>query len=118
MTKGQTLRVSSSELRLRELFAGGFGNPLRVPIMIAAGFLVAAAGCGIDEQVHNAALKDRDAQKQKLAESQNALEMFTDCSPSNLAVNSSGDKFVWKVSATVSHNFDATWQFADRSILH
>ena len=25
-------------------------------------------GCGIDEQVHNAALKDRDAQKQKLAE--------------------------------------------------
>ena len=31
-------------------------------------------GCGIDEQVHNAALKDRDEQKQKLAESQNALE--------------------------------------------
>ena len=32
------------------------------------------SGCGIDEQVHNAALKDRDEQKQKLAESQNALE--------------------------------------------
>ena len=32
------------------------------------------SGCGIDEQVHNAALKDRDAQKQKLAETQTALE--------------------------------------------
>src|SRR4051812_5177227 len=31
-------------------------------------------GCGVDEQVHNAALKDRDAQKQKLAETQTALE--------------------------------------------
>ena len=29
-------------------------------------------GCGVDEQVHNAALKDRDAQKQKLAETQSA----------------------------------------------
>ena len=42
--------------------------------LLAAGFLVAAAGCGIDEQVHNAALKDRDAQKQKLAETNDALE--------------------------------------------
>ena len=33
-----------------------------------------AAGCGIDEKVHNAALKDRDAQKQKLAETQTALD--------------------------------------------
>jgi len=40
---------------------------------LAAGFLVATAGCGIDEQVHNAALKDRDAQKQKLAETTDAL---------------------------------------------
>ena len=31
-------------------------------------------GCGVDEQVHNAALKDRDAQKQKLAETQSALD--------------------------------------------
>src|SRR4051812_28857973 len=31
-------------------------------------------GCGVDEQVHNAALKDRDAQKQKLAETQAALD--------------------------------------------
>jgi chemotaxis protein MotB len=31
-------------------------------------------GCGIDEEVHNAALKDRDAQKQKLAETQQALD--------------------------------------------
>ncbi len=51
MTKGQTLLAT-----------------------LAAGFLVAAAGCGIDEQVHNAALKDRDAQKQKLAETNDALE--------------------------------------------
>ena len=50
MTKGQTLLAA-----------------------LAAGFLVAAAGCGIDEQVHNAALKDRDAQKQKLAETNDAL---------------------------------------------
>jgi chemotaxis protein MotB len=33
-----------------------------------------AVGCGIDEEVHNAALKDRDAQKQKLAEAQTELE--------------------------------------------
>jgi chemotaxis protein MotB len=52
MTKGQTLRA----------------------VALAAGFLAAAAGCGIDEQVHNAALKDRDAQKQKLAETNDALE--------------------------------------------
>jgi chemotaxis protein MotB len=32
------------------------------------------SGCGIDEEVHNAALKDRDAQKQKLAETQTALD--------------------------------------------
>jgi chemotaxis protein MotB len=43
-------------------------------IAVAAGFLLAAAGCGIDEQIHNAALKDRDEQKQKLAETTNALE--------------------------------------------
>ena len=49
MTKGQTLLAT-----------------------LAVGFL--AAGCGIDEQVHNAALKDRDAQKQKLAETNDALE--------------------------------------------
>src|SRR4029453_9257836 len=32
------------------------------------------SGCGIDEEVHNAALKDRDAQKQKLSETQSALD--------------------------------------------
>ena len=51
MTKGQTLLAA-----------------------LVAGCLVAAAGCGIDEQVHNAALKDRDAQKQKLAETNDALD--------------------------------------------
>jgi len=33
----------------------------------------ALAGCGIDEQVYNAAVKDRDAQKQKLADTQSDL---------------------------------------------
>ena len=32
------------------------------------------AGCGIDEEVHNAMIKDRDAQKQKLAEAQADLD--------------------------------------------
>ena len=31
---------------------------------------ISGAGCGIDESVHNAALKDRDEQKQKLAATQ------------------------------------------------
>ena len=30
-------------------------------------YAISTAGCGIDEEVHNAALKDRDAQKAKLA---------------------------------------------------
>jgi chemotaxis protein MotB len=32
------------------------------------------AGCGVDQEVYDAALKDRDQQKQKLAEAQNAIE--------------------------------------------
>jgi chemotaxis protein MotB len=43
--------------------------------LLVASVATLGSGCGVDEQVHNAALKDRDAQKQKLAESQNALEM-------------------------------------------
>jgi chemotaxis protein MotB len=42
--------------------------------LLVATVATIGTGCGIDEQVHNAALKDRDEQKQKLAESQNALE--------------------------------------------
>jgi len=42
--------------------------------LMVATIATVGTGCGIDEQVHNAALKDRDAQKQKLAQSQNALE--------------------------------------------
>jgi len=42
--------------------------------LLVATIATLGSGCGIDEQVHNAALKDRDAQKQKLAESQSALE--------------------------------------------
>src|SRR4029079_17296385 len=33
--------------------------------MMVAGVATMGSGCGIDEEVHNAALKDRDAQKQK-----------------------------------------------------
>ena len=36
--------------------------------------VMTGSGCGIDEEVHNAALKDRDAQKQKLSETQTALD--------------------------------------------
>ncbi len=39
-----------------------------------AALATALCGCGVDENVHNAALKDRDAQKQKLAETTAALE--------------------------------------------
>jgi chemotaxis protein MotB len=42
-------------------------------VMVAA-VATTGAGCGVDQEVHNAALKDRDAQKQKLAETQAALE--------------------------------------------
>ena len=35
---------------------------------------VGAAGCGVDEQVYNAAVQDRDAQKQKLAATQTDLD--------------------------------------------
>jgi chemotaxis protein MotB len=41
---------------------------------MVAGMATVGAGCGIDEDVHNAVLKDRDAQKQKLAETQSALD--------------------------------------------
>lgn len=36
--------------------------------------VMGAAGCGVDETVYNAAVKDRDAQTQKLNETQNGLE--------------------------------------------
>jgi chemotaxis protein MotB len=42
-------------------------------VMVAA-LATTGTACGVDEQVHNAALKDRDAQKQKLAETQTALD--------------------------------------------
>src|SRR6478609_4598274 len=42
--------------------------------MMVATLATIGTGCGIDEEVHNAALKDRDAQKQKLAETQTALD--------------------------------------------
>ena len=35
---------------------------------------IGAAGCGVDEQVYNAAVQDRDAQKQKLAATQTDLD--------------------------------------------
>ena len=42
--------------------------------LLVATVATLGSACGIDEQVHNAALKDRDAQKQKLAETQTALD--------------------------------------------
>jgi chemotaxis protein MotB len=44
---------------------------MRRRILVLAAVL---AGCGVDEQVYNAAVKDRDAQKQKLADTQSELE--------------------------------------------
>jgi chemotaxis protein MotB len=43
-----------------------------VPMALAG--LFALGGCGVDEEIHNAALKDRDLQRQKLTESSDALE--------------------------------------------
>ena len=45
------------------------------PILPVVTFVavLAGGGCGIDETVYNAAVKDRDAQKHQLAETQNAL---------------------------------------------
>ena len=45
-----------------------------VAALMVATVATVGSGCGIDEEVHNAALKDRDAQKQKLAETQTALD--------------------------------------------
>ena len=45
-----------------------------VAALMVATVATVGSGCGIDEEVHNAALKDRDAQKQKLAETQSALD--------------------------------------------
>jgi chemotaxis protein MotB len=42
--------------------------------ILVATVAAVGAGCGIDEDVHNAVLKDRDAQKQKLSETQAALD--------------------------------------------
>lgn len=47
------------------------GTVLLAAALAAGGAL--AAGCGVDEQVHAAALKDRDQQKQMLAETQTEL---------------------------------------------
>ena len=40
----------------------------------AAVAAISVAGCGVDENVHNAVVKDRDAQKQKLADTQAELD--------------------------------------------
>ncbi|HEX3698796.1 MAG TPA: OmpA family protein [Polyangia bacterium] len=41
---------------------------------VALALALSAGACGVDKEVYNAALRDRDDQKQKLAETQNALE--------------------------------------------
>src|SRR5262245_43824015 len=45
-----------------------------VASLLVATIATLGSGCGIDEEVHNAALKDRDAQKEKLAVTQSALD--------------------------------------------
>jgi chemotaxis protein MotB len=49
-------------------------SPFTFLVLAAALAASSTVGCGIDEEVHNAALKDRDAQKLKLAETQSELE--------------------------------------------
>ncbi len=44
------------------------------PVLLAASLAFSAAACGVNEDVYNAAVKDRDQQKQKLAETQKALD--------------------------------------------
>ncbi len=44
------------------------------PVLLAASLAVGAAACGVNEDVYNAAVKDRDQQKEKLAETQKALD--------------------------------------------
>ena len=49
--------------------------PLSLPVSLILGLAAAlGSGCGVDENLYNAAVKDRDSQKQKLAETQTALE--------------------------------------------
>jgi hypothetical protein len=50
-------------------FAGGIACTT-----VALTLALAPAGCGVDQEVYDAALKDRDQQKQKLAEAQAADE--------------------------------------------
>ena len=44
------------------------------PTLLAVSLAFGAAACGVDENVYNAAVKDRDQQKEKLAETQKALD--------------------------------------------
>jgi chemotaxis protein MotB len=58
-------------MKMRSRLVGAFAGTA-----LGAGFLLAAtpmiAGCGVDQQIYDAAVKDRDQQKQKLAEAQAA----------------------------------------------
>ena len=49
-------------------------NALAVVSLASVPMLALIAGCGVDEQVYNAAVKDRDAQKEKLAETNRSLD--------------------------------------------
>jgi chemotaxis protein MotB len=44
------------------------------PLLLAVTLAVGAAACGVNEDLYNSTVKDRDQQKQKLAETQKALE--------------------------------------------
>ncbi len=60
-------------MKMRSRLVGAFAGTA-----LGAGFLLAAmpmiSGCGVDQQIYDAAVKDRDQQKQKLAEAQAASD--------------------------------------------
>jgi len=52
-------------------------SPMQRHVLVfatVASLALAAAGCGVDQEVYNAAIKDRDAQKAQLAETKSALD--------------------------------------------
>jgi chemotaxis protein MotB len=49
-------------------------KPIAPLLALSLAVAVGASACGVNQEVHNAALRDRDAQKAKLAETQVALE--------------------------------------------
>jgi chemotaxis protein MotB len=60
-------------MKMQSRLAGVFARAALGTVFVSASVpMVTMAGCGVDQQVYDAALKDRDQQKQKLAEAQTA----------------------------------------------